>query len=55
MPAKVQHRGNRYRVVEASNGQLVKNKEGTPVDGGGHVTREAAERQAAAINASQRG
>ena len=49
MPARVVRRGNKYRVVEP-NGRLVRNKAGTPVDGGGHRSRAAAERQARAIN-----
>lgn len=52
MPAKVAKRGKRYRVVEP-NGQIVRNKSGSPVDGGGHTSRNAAQRQANAINANQ--
>ncbi len=36
MPVKVTKRGEKYRVVEASTGKLVKNGAGTPADGGGH-------------------
>ncbi len=53
MPATVAQKGSKYRVVEASSGELVRNAEGTPVDGGGHSTKTAAEKQAAAINANQ--
>jgi hypothetical protein len=49
MPAKVQKRKGKYRVVEPG-GKLVKNNSGTPVDGGGHSSKEAAQRQAAAVN-----
>ncbi len=54
MPAKVERRGNKYRVVEAETGRLVRNRRGTPVDGGGHATLKKAREQAAAINISQR-
>lgn len=50
MPAKVVKRGQKFRVVEPS-GNLVRNESGTPVDGGGHNSRGAAQRQANAINA----
>lgn len=49
MPAKVEKRGDKYRVVEPS-GKLVK-RNGKPVDGGGHATRAKAQAQARAINA----
>jgi hypothetical protein len=48
MPAKVQKRGDKYRVVEPS-GKLVR-RNGTPVDGGGHESEAKAKRQAAAVN-----
>lgn len=51
MPAVARFVGNKYRVVEASTGKPVKNTKGTAVDGGGHNTKAAAERQARAINA----
>lgn len=51
MPAKVVKRGDKFRVVEPS-GKLVKNRSGSPVDGGGHSSREKAQRQAAAVNAN---
>ena len=52
MPASVQFKNGKYRVIEP-DGSLVKNKAGTPVDGKGHLTRAAAQRQANAINASK--
>lgn len=52
MPATVKKVGKKWRVVETS-GKLVRRK-GTPVDGGGHRTREAAQRQARAINRGSR-
>lgn len=52
MPATVRERDGKWRVVEPS-GRLVK-KNGTPVDGGGHATKEKARRQARAVNAGSR-
>jgi hypothetical protein len=52
MPVTVKKVGNRYRVVEADTGNIVKNKAGTAVDGSGHGTKAAAMQQAKAINAS---
>ena len=48
MPAKAVRRGNKWRVVEPS-GRVVK-RSGSAVDGGGHKTKQAAQRQARAIN-----
>jgi hypothetical protein len=52
MPAKIEKRGNKFRVVEDKGGRsvLVRGKTGAPVDGGGHNTRGEAIRQASAIN-----
>lgn len=50
MPATVRKINNKFRVVEP-DGRLVRNDEGTPVDGGGHDTRSAARAQARAVNA----
>lgn len=50
MPATVAKRGGKFRVVEASNGKIVKNKAGTAVDGGGHKTKARAAAQARALN-----
>lgn len=52
MPVKVVQRGHKYRIVEAETGRVAKRSTGKPVDGGGHVWRDKAERQARAINAS---
>jgi len=49
MPAKVQKRKGKYRVVEPG-GKLVRNNAGTPVDGGGHASKEKARQQASAVN-----
>lgn len=51
MPAKAVKRGDKWRVVEDSNGELVR-RNGSPVDGGGHETKKQAREQAQAINAS---
>ncbi len=49
MPAKVEKRGQKYRVVEAATGKVVK-RSGSAVDGGGHSTKAQAAAQARAIN-----
>jgi hypothetical protein len=46
--------GNKYRVVEAGTSTLVKNKAGTPVDGGGFGSRDHCIAQVHAINMAQR-
>ena len=53
MPAKVRRKNGKFRVVHGKDNQLVKNSAGTAVDGGGHKTGTAAERQARAINRSK--
>jgi hypothetical protein len=50
MPAIVQKRGEKYRVVEAGTNALVRGPSGNPVDGGGHESKAKAQRQAGAIN-----
>jgi len=52
MPASVKYLNKKWRVVEA-NGSLVRNKAGTPVDGGGHSSKQEAINQMLAINISQ--
>lgn len=52
MPATVKKQGDKYRVVESDSGELVE-KDGSPVDGGGHDSRQEALDQAAAVNANQ--
>lgn len=49
MPASIKKRGKKFRVVEPS-GKLVRNRAGTPVDGGGHSSKKRALSQASAIN-----
>ncbi len=53
MPAKVRKKKGKFRVVHGPDNLIVKNKGDQPVDGGGHVTGTAAERQARAINRSK--
>jgi hypothetical protein len=54
MPVTVAKIGDKYRVVEktAKGTRVTKTAAGSAADGGGHRTREAAERQARAINRS---
>lgn len=52
MPVECTKRGNKYRVVEANTNNIAKNKNGTPVDGGGHNTPGQCRQQAKAINAN---
>lgn len=51
MPVVARKRGAWWRVVEAETGRIAKNRNGTPVDGGGFSSKSAAEAQARAINA----
>lgn len=50
MPATVRFVKDKWRVVEADTGHIVKNNAGTAVDGGGHNTRAQALKQARALN-----
>lgn len=54
MPNCIRQIKNRWRVVECDSGALVRNKAGTPVDGGGHKTKKGALDQARAITINQR-
>jgi len=51
MLVHVEKRGKKYRVVESS-GEIATNAAGTAIDGGGHNSKEAAQRQATAVNTS---
>jgi hypothetical protein len=53
VPACVEKRGEVWRVVECKGRALVKNEQGTPVDGGGHRSQKKALMQASAINRNQ--
>ncbi len=50
MPVHVRKRGAVYRVCEPS-GRIAMTDNKKPRDGGGHLSRERADRQARAINA----
>jgi len=52
MPVCIAKRDDKWRVVECDSGNIVKNRAGTAVDGGGHTSKEAAKQQAKAINRS---
>ena len=52
MPLAIAKRGKRFRLVEPS-GSIAKNSKGTAIDGGGHSSREKAEKQRNAINMSK--
>ncbi len=54
MPVRVIKQGPKFRVVEGPQGKIAKNKGGSAVDGGGHITKEKAIKQSQAINLSQR-
>lgn len=54
MPVVVRKRNGKYRIVEASTGRLATSKNNRASDGGGHLTKTKAERQARAINAAYR-
>lgn len=53
MPVCVERKGMKWRLTECKTGKLVKNKAGTPVDGGGHDSKAHAQKQANAININQ--
>ena len=52
MPVKTVKRGKKFRVVEAATGKIAKNKSGTAIDGGGHLSKGMSNRQARAVNAN---
>jgi hypothetical protein len=51
MPVHCERRGGKWRIVDPS-GKVTKNKKGTAVDGGGHASKDACNKQAQAINTS---
>lgn len=55
MPAYAAKILTRWRVVHGKPPQLVRNKQGTPVDGRGHNLRSQAAAQARAINSGESG
>jgi hypothetical protein len=54
MPVIVRKRRGKYRVVEKDNGRIAKTDKGNSRDGGGHIDKAKAQRQARAINSSLR-
>lgn len=52
MPVTVRKRRGKYRVIEAKTGHIAKSKKGNASDGGGHIAKIRATRQATAINAA---
>lgn len=55
MPVMIKKIGNKYRVVEKATGKISRTKSGKPIDGGGHPSKLAGNKQVRAINASLRG
>lgn len=53
MPNTIKNIKGKWHVVESKTGKVTKNQAGTAVDGGGHVSRLSAQRQAQAININQ--
>jgi hypothetical protein len=53
MPVKCKKMGEKYRIV-GPDGKVEKNKEGSAVDGGGHESMDACQKQAGAINSNIR-
>jgi len=51
MPGVVKKVRGKWRIFEPDSDKLAKNGAGTPLDGGGHVSKFAAERQVRAIEA----
>ncbi len=52
MPVIVRRRRGKFRVVEAGSGHIAKSSKGNAADGGGHIVKAKADRQARAINAA---
>jgi len=52
MPVTCARRGDKWRVIEASNRRIARNRGGTALDGGGHSSESACNSQAIAVNAS---
>lgn len=52
MPVCVKKVKDKYRIVNCTSQQIETNKSGTPLDGGGHNSKDAAMRQMRAINAN---
>ena len=53
MPLTTKKIKDKWRVIEVKTGKIAKNAAGTALDGGGHGSQSAAQKQAAAVNISQ--
>ena len=53
MPVHQEKRGDKYRIVDP-DGSITENSSGTPVDGGGHSSKDDAVAQVEAINLNRR-
>lgn len=49
MPLIVHKRDGKYRLINKDTGRIEKTKNGKAIDGGGHLTKEKAQRQIRAI------
>jgi hypothetical protein len=52
MPWTCDVRGGKWRVVSPDGGAIMVNKNGKPIDGGGHESKEACEAQVRALYAN---
>jgi len=53
MPVKVEMRDSLHRLVEVGSGRIAVTENGVAKDGGGHVSKNKARRQAAHINTAE--
>ncbi len=53
MPVTTAKREDKFRVVESDTGRIAKNRGGKALDGGGHGSKDKAQKQASAVNISQ--
>ena len=53
MPLTTRKIKDKWRIVEKDTGKVAKNKGGTALDGGGHPTQPAADKQVSAISVSK--
>jgi hypothetical protein len=53
MPLTTKKIKKKWRIVEVESGDIAKNAAGTALDGGGHASQSAAQKQAAAVNIAQ--
>lgn len=53
MPVCVRKINDRWRLIECDTGNIARNRNNKPIDGGGHRTESAARRQQTAINSAR--